>query len=412
MPLYIYKAADKNGLPASGEIWANDRKEAADNLSRDGLLPIIIEEKGSSSKPAGWQNFLQFLPFIKRINALDKILLTRHLSAILKAGIGLSEALEILINDTEKPAVKKILIEAKSAVENGEQLSSALGKYPQYFSPIFIGMVKSGEISGTLDNALENLFNQLFRDYDLSKKIIMAMIYPLILLIASAGIIVLMLTFVLPRMAKAFKGVGDQLPLLTKIFIYLSDIFSANPILTIFIFLFLIAGGFYFSRSVFGKKILFQIFEKLPIASELIKKLALARFGRSFKNLLSSGISAIQAIEMSASTVGNPTYQQSLINIVEELKKGSNLSSAFRSRPNLYPSFFASLISIGERTGSLEKSLDTVNSFYEEETDRLLKNIVSLLEPMLILVMGVVVALVALSVLLPVFKLIRMFQVG
>ena len=412
MPLYIYKAADKNGLPASGEIWANDRKEAADNLSRDGLLPIIIEEKGSSSKPAGWQNFLQFLPFIKRINALDKILLTRHLSAILKAGIGLSEALEILINDTEKPAVKKILIEAKSAVENGEQLSSALGKYPQYFSPIFIGMVKSGEISGTLDNALENLFNQLFRDYDLSKKIIMAMIYPLILLIASAGIIVLMLTFVLPRMAKAFKGVGDQLPLLTKIFIYLSDIFSANPILTIFIFLFLIAGGFYFSRSVFGKKILFQIFEKLPIASELIKKLALARFGRAFKNLLSSGISAIQAIEMSASTVGNPTYQQSLINIVEELKKGSNLSSAFRSRPNLYPSFFASLISIGERTGSLEKSLDTVNSFYEEETDRLLKNIVSLLEPMLILVMGVVVALVALSVLLPVFKLIRMFQVG
>lgn len=411
MPLYTYKAVDKNGRPTSGEILANNREEAVENISKDELLPIIVEEK-SMGKSSRFSDWTQFLPFFQKIGAIDKIILTRYLSTILKAGIGLTEALDIILNDAKKPLIRKVLQEAKAGVERGEPLSALFADYPRYFSPIFIGMIKAGELSGSLDNALDNLSNQLMRDFDLLKRVRMAMIYPLILLIGSGGIIILMMTFVLPRMAKAFKGMMAELPLITRFFIALSGYLSKNPVLTIFVFLFLIAAGFYFSRSVFGKKIIFQLFEKAPVASELIKKLALARFSRTFKNLLGSGVSAIEAIEMCSSTVGNPTYQASFLNIAEELKKGSNLSVVFKSQPDLYPGFFASIITIGERTGTLEKSLETLSSFYEEEVDRLLKTLVSLLEPLLIFIMGIVVALVALSVLLPIFRMTRMFQAG
>ncbi|MEK7657896.1 MAG: type II secretion system F family protein [Patescibacteria group bacterium] len=409
MPLYSYKAVDKNGSPTSGEILADSREEAVENLSRDGLLPIIVEEK-SVGKLSQFSDLAQFFPFFQKIGAIDKILLTRYLAAILKAGIGLAEALEIILNDAKKPLIRKILLEIKAGVERGEPLSSMFADYPRYFSPIFVGMIKAGELSGSLESALENLSGQLIRDYDLLKRVRMAMIYPLILLIGSAGIIVLMMTFVLPRMAKAFKGMLAELPLITRFFIALSDYLSRSPILTISVFFILIAAGFYFSRSVFGKKIIFRVFEKLPVASELVKKLALARFSRTFKNLLGSGVSAIEAIEMSALTVGNPTYQKSFLNIMEELKKGSNFSAVFKSRPALYPSFFANIIAIGERTGTLEKSLETLSAFYEEEVDGLLKNLVSLLEPLLIFAMGIIVAMVALSVLLPIFRMVRMFQ--
>lgn len=412
MSLYTYKAVNKEGKPINGDTWARNREEVIDILKKDGLLPLLIEEKETASKKSSLKKLLQFLPTFRKIAVIDKILFTRHLSTILKAGIGLSEALEIILNDAKKTFIRKIISEAKAGVEAGEPLSGVFANYPRHFSPIFTGMIKAGELSGTLDQSLENLSHQLFKDYDLLKRVRLAMIYPLILLIGSTGIIILMMTFVLPRMAKAFEDVIDQLPLITRFFIAISDVLSRNPILTIIIFLAAISGGFYLSRTVLGKKLLFQIFEKLPVASELIKKLALARFCRTFKNLLGSGVNAIEAIEMSASTIGNPDYQRDLMLIIKNLKKGANLSASFKNRPDLYPNLFSSIIMVGERTGTLEKSLETLSDFYEEEVDRLLKNLVALLEPMLIFIMGIVVALVALAVLLPIFRLVRMFQGG
>lgn len=411
MPLYTYKAVDKDGRPRAGEIRAENRAEAASLLSRDGLLPILLEEKGRAvSRMGGLGRSLRVLTPFQKVSALDKILLTRHLAAILRAGIGLVEALDILLADAKKPALQKILQEAKSGVERGEPLSSIFANYPQYFSPVFVGLVKAGEVSGTMESALDNLSGQLERDYNLLKQVRMAMVYPLILLIGSAGIIVLLMTFVLPRMAKAFRGVIGELPLITQFFIGLSGYLSRWPLLTIALFLALLAAGFYFTRSAWGKHLLFRWFERLAVVGELMQKLALARFSRTFKNLLSSGVPAIEAIETAATTIGNPTYTVSLMAITDELRRGSNLSAAFKARPELFPSMFASIVLVGERTGTLERSLETLAAFYEEEVDRVLKTLVSLLEPALIFVMGIVVALVALSVLLPIFRVVRTFQ--
>ncbi len=372
-------------------------------LSAKGLISLSIEEKRTGI-------FSGELHLFSRISALDKILFTRHLAATLKAGISLAEALEIISVDYKKPFVKRVLQEAQAGVQRGEMLSDMFARYPRYFSPVFTGLVRAGELSGSLDAAFDNLSTQLFRDYDLLKRVRLAMIYPLILLTGSTGIIVLLMTFVLPRMAKAFKGIVADMPFLTQILIDMSGYLGKNPYLTMGLFVGILVGLFYCGRTVWGKRLLFHVFERLPVSSELMKKLALARFARTFRNLVSTGVGAIDALEITASTIGNPTYERALHTIVGELKRGSNLAETFRFRPHLFPNFFTSLVMIGERTGTLDKSLATVSAFYDEEVDRLLKTLVSLLEPILLLIMGVVVALVALAVLLPIFRLVRSVQ--
>lgn len=403
MPLYIYKAVDKDGKHVYGELTMPSKKEVVAELSDDGLVPLSVEEKRAGGVGSDMVLFA-------RVTALDKILFTRHLAATLKAGIGLAEALDIIATDHKKPLMRKVIREAQAGIQRGEMLSDVFSRYPQYFSPVFLGLVRAGELSGTLDAAFDNLSTQLFRDYDLLKRVRLAMVYPLILLTGSAGIIVLLLTFVLPRMAKAFRGVVAEMPFLTQLLIDVSNAFSRNPYFTITLFIGLLVGGWYLSRTLAGKRILFRIFERLPVSSELIQKLALARFSRTFRNLLSTGVGAIDALNIAAATISNPTYEKEFLVIVEELKRGSNLSDAFRFRPHLFPSFFTSLVMIGERTGTLEHSFATVGAFYDEEVDRVLKTLVSLLEPVLLLIMGVVVALVALAVLLPIFRLVRSVQ--
>ncbi len=406
---FSYQAVDKDGRVFRGEIRAVDRRTAIAELSAQGLLPTRLAE-GSGKREHGSRFSLNSSISLGGVSTVDKILLARHLSVILKTGTSLREALDILYSDFEKPILRRLIAEARTHVEGGEPLSEFFNRYPRYFPPIFVGLIRAGESSGTLDNAFFSLYNQLSRDYDLLRRVRAAMIYPTILLIGSAGILVLMMTFILPRMAASFKGVVSELPWITRFFMAISEYLSRYPAVTLGTFLVLIAAGFFLFRSVRGRAITFFIFARLPVASELIKKLTLARFCRTFRNLLLSGVNAIDGIGIAATTVVNPTYTASLQGAIQEIQRGSSLSDAFRSKPKLYPSFFTSIVTIGERTGTLEQSLDTLSSFYEEEVDRLLKNLVSLIEPILIFVMGIIIALVALSVLLPIFRTVRMFQ--
>lgn len=390
-----------------GEIRAGTKEEAVQTLVAKSLSPMLVEEKRVMVRAA---QAPQKFSFEGRIPNIDKILLTRHLSVILQAGIGLAEALEIVIGDVKHVMLRNILLEARQSVEAGEQLSTVLSRYPVHFSPVFIGMVRAGELSGTLDAALENVSGQLFRDYDMVKRVRSAMVYPAILMVGSAGVITLMMTFVLPRMTKAFAGAFAELPAITKFLISISNVLARNPYITVGVLVAIIVGIFVFLRSAFGARVGFMALQRIPVSSDLIKKLALARFSRTLRNLLMSGVGAVEAIELCAATVGNPSYQRSLMHAVGNLKKGANLSDTFKLDRDLYPNFFSSIMLVGERTGTLEKSLKTLSDFYEEEVDRVLRNLVSLVEPLLIFIMGIVVAFVALAVLLPIFKIVRSFQ--
>ncbi|MEN9558711.1 MAG: hypothetical protein RL141_1080 [Candidatus Parcubacteria bacterium] len=410
MPSYSYKATDRNGTPVEGILQATTETEVFAALSAKKLFPITITLAQQEGDRARWR--LSSTPFSMGMSALDKILLIRHLSVILKAGIGLNEALDIVLQDTQKTTTKNILKEAKASVEMGEPFFRVFERHPRTFSPVFVGLIRAGETSGTLEQTLDNLMSQLLRDYNLLKSVRLAMVYPLILLLGSAGVILLMMTFVLPRMSRAFAGVLGELPLITQVFIRLSEVLGRNPLLTAITSVLLIGTLLITARTARGKRLLFLVFHRLPILRDLIQKMALARFSRTFQNLLASGVGVMDAIDISATTIGNPQFMDALMRMKEDLKKGMALSDAFRNRPKLFPSMFSSMITIGERTGSLNTSLGTLSAFYDEEMDRLLKTLVALMEPLLLLIMGLVVSGVALAVLLPMFRLVRIFQGG
>ncbi|MBI5306015.1 type II secretion system F family protein [Candidatus Wolfebacteria bacterium] len=407
MPIFVYKALNTEGKETHGEVQALDRQIAVDYLRRDNLTPFFLEEKGKFQKRQS--SFLNF-SFGLGISSIDKIFITRHLAAILKSGINLLEALEILEEDVQKPLMKKILKDAKINLERGQPLSMTFASYGKYFSPVFVGLVKAGEASGNLDSTLESLGEQLQRDYDLKKKVQSAMVYPAILLTATSLIVVLLMTFVMPRLMKALMQTKITLPLITRILISVSNVFSANPIQTVIIFLSLFLAIIVFYRSKIGKRIIFSFFEKLPVSGELIKKLALARFSITLRNLLKSGMPALESINLTAKTIGNIRYQEALLGIESELRRGAPLHEVFKKRGEFFPQLVVSVLAVGERTGTLERSLLVISNYYNEEVDRVLKNLVMLLEPLLLIIMGFVVAGIALSILLPIYQLVSSFR--
>lgn len=405
MPIYIFRAFNKEGTEQQGEVQAIDKAAALDYLRRDNLIPLYLEERGARRSIS-----LSSSLFGGSINIQDKVFLTRHLSAILRSGINLLEALEILEEDAQKSVIQKVLKDAKINLERGQPLSDTFASYPKHFSPVFVGLVKSGEMSGTLEDSLANLGEQLQREYDIRKKIQSAMIYPVILLFAASLIIVLLLTFVMPRMMKALVQAKIQLPLITRIMLYASDIFSANPLATISVFLSFIVFLFVVFQSKLGRRITFIFIEKLPLVGNLIKKFTLSRFALTFRNLLRSGMPAIEALDITAKTVGNFEYERALLAINFELQRGASLHEVFEKRSELFPQMVTRVIAVGERTGTLENSLLMISNYYNEEVERVLKNLVTLLEPILLVIMGVIIASIALSILLPIYQLMSSFH--
>lgn len=402
MAIFLYTALDSKESTRQGELQARDRQTAQETLVKEGYTVISLKEKGDVSR-----TFVSKFILFGRISALDRILLTRHLSSIIHAGIPLGEAIDILIfNNQKHSALTDILEEAKRNLEQGHPLSSVFAAYPEHFPAVFVGLVRAGEVSGTLEETLKNLGDQLLRDYELTRKVRSAMIYPVILLGASISVIILILTFVLPRLAVNFKQADIDLPLLTQFIVAISSLLSAHKLITIAVSVIFFGFWIWFLRRPSGKRFFIAIISRLPIASDLFQRLALARFARTLKNLIKSGVSLMEALEIVSVSVGNESYRKEFLTIREELRKGMSFADVFRKRENFFPRLVGSLVAVGERTGSLENALGTIADFYDEEVDRTLRTLVTLLEPLLLLIMGLIVGGIALSVLLPIYQLI------
>ncbi|OHB22635.1 MAG: hypothetical protein A2939_04475 [Parcubacteria group bacterium RIFCSPLOWO2_01_FULL_48_18] len=401
MPYYFYKAIDKQGSVQSGVVETGDKDAAADSLLRDGFVILNLEKRGGIGGGRGFGAF-----FFRKVSAVDKILMTKHLAVVVRAGLSLSEGLDVLIGETKNPLMLAIIKDAKRVLESGRPLSAVFSFYQKYFPPIFVGLIKAGEASGKLEENLDMLGNQVIRDYELMRKVKAALVYPVILLVASMGLIVLLLTFVFPRLVKVFQQAEVELPAITKAFIAVSDLLSRNSSLTVGIFLGILAACYIFYRSRFGKRWFRRLLKRLPVFGALLQKLAIARFSRALGNMTESGASIIEAINVSSSVVDDERYKDELEGVIEELKRGSSLADTFRKREEMFGRLVVSLVAAGEKSGTLKKSLDTVSDFYEEEVDRLLRNLVSLLEPLLLLAMGIIVGSIALSVLLPIHQFV------
>lgn len=402
--IFIYEAYDKNGALVHGEYEATNREEVVDFILRREMTPVLIKQLHEKKTGIDLST-----TFFEKITSVDILFLVRNLSATVKAGLSVVEALDILIADTEKKMMKEILQEVQALVKNGQPLSAGFANYAEKFPPVFLGLLRAGEASGQLDRTLAELGQYLSKEYGLRSKIKSALTYPVILLVASVGVVSLLLIFVLPRLTKAFAASGVQLPWVTKFFLGLSEMLTYSFLLDVAALAALVWFFVYFRTTIMGKKFFFGVATRVPVARDLIKKIALVRFSRTLGNLMAGGLSVVDSLESSAESIGNQKYEEAIRMVISDVRNGLSISGALAKFPDLFPRLLVSLVIVGERTGSLSEILITFADFSEEDVDNKLKDLTSALEPALLLVMGLLVGSIAFSIILPIYQLVGHF---
>jgi len=376
-------------------------REAVGRILRDkGFLPTFIEEKRESKIRLDVFKKLFF-----KVSLLDKMTFIKNLGVTLKAGLPVSKALKVVSEQMPNANFQKIIGDIAHRVETGQTLSDSMKHYPKVFSPIFYNMVKVGEQSGELDKTLKYLASQISRDYNLIRKTKGALIYPAVVLAALVVIGYLMFTFVLPRLTETFVEFEIELPLLTKVIIAVVDIFSKYSILVLILFIALAASFWYWKKTVPGTYVVHKINLKLPVVGKLVKKVNLARFTIIFSSLLRSGMPIVGALKITGETMGNVYYRDSLMEASEKVKMGIDLQASLLRHEDLYPPMVTQMIRVGEESGTMEETLAEVSNFYEAEIDDSVKNLSSIIEPVLVIVIGAVVGVLAVGLIMPIYNL-------
>ncbi len=398
---FRYTAFDIEGGIVEGDTEAKNAAEVLTWMSSRSLKPISVKSLG------GVDNGIFKGVLSQSINNTDKIFLTKYLSLMLKVGTDLFKAIDILITDFDKPSMKGLLTEVRDTLGKGQPFYITFAKYPKYFSQVFINLVKAGESSGTLDKVFEDLSKNLEKEQELKGKIKAALIYPVVLVVLSLLILFLMITFALPKIAETFLSAGIKPPLFSKIVFGVGLFLSKNILLVVlFIGSFVTFVWTFFFRTVVGSRIMMETFYRTPVIKDILYRLSIQRFASTLSSLLKSGMPIMQALEITADTVGSPEMRASLIRISRQgLAKGLTLGEAFR-KESYFPRVIVNLVSISEKSGHLESILATLAEFYESEIDSSIKIMVSFLEPALLLVIGLIVAVIALSIIVPVYQLV------
>lgn len=400
--LFSYKAKSKTGEILENVLEATDRFALSRELRSRGFTPLSISEKSNNF----FEKFSKIFNIFSRIKIGEQILLTKNLSGMIKAGLSLSRALSVLKKQAKNPKLDKILTSIMGDINSGETFSSALSKFPDVFSKLFVSMTRAGEESGNLAGALSDIGLNLEKSNSLTKKIKGALIYPGVILSAMIVIGVLMFAFVVPTLAGTFKELGVVLPLSTRIIIFLGNFFSNNLILTFAIILgvgFILYTAF---RSKFMAPYIDFTIIKIPVVGNLSKELNTARTARTISSLLLSGVSLTRAIEITEDVVQNIYFKKVLNEAKVGIEKGAPFSAAFEAHSDLYPIMMSEMIQVGEETGKLSDMLLEIALFYEEEIENKTKNLSTIIEPVLMIIIGAAVGFFAISMISPLYSIL------
>lgn len=401
MPKFIYIAYNQKGDLVEGEMETSAKNIVLDYMQKHDLFPVSIQEKKKRKDGVG-------ISFFESISVMDRIMFARNMALMMRAGISISEATDIMLDDAQKPALKKVLMHIKLQLERGSQLSDALAAFPRHFSKIFISLLKSGEASGNMENALMQIAAQLKKESDLRKKIRSAMAYPAILITASFGVMLLLTIVVLPKVSKIFSQSHVELPFITRMLLGFSDFIINQWPIAISLTALFVAALYVIRKSESGKLLMNAIARKTPIVNTLMQKIVLARFTSVLYSLLKAGVPIIKALEITAEAVGNALYRRVILRMTqEEIARGISFGMALKRRPDYFPRLTTSMIVVGERSGNLENMLDNLSQFYEDQVDDTLKTLVTVLEPALLLGVGLMVGTLALSIIIPIYQLIQ-----
>lgn len=399
MPFFDYIAVNEDCEEITGVVDSANSDVALETLTDQGFLVLSmkerVEKKGIATE----------IKIFQRVKVKDVVIFTRQLAVMISATLPVVQALRILVNQIESRTLKIIVSEVADSVDGGARLSEALNRHPKVFSTFYVSMVRSGETAGKLDQVLNYLADQQEKDYDLISKTRGAMIYPAFILFGLIAVGFVMMVFVVPKLTEVLKESGGELPMTTNMLIATSGFFSQFWWLFIIGAIGLVAGIRYYRKTSAGKKHIDFIILKTPIFGPLIfQKMYLVRFTRSLSTLLTGGVSLTEALKITADIVGNEVYKSAIKQTIEEVEDGNSIATVFKSSP-VVPNMVAQMLAVGEQTGRLDTVLNKLSDFYSREVDNAVSNLVTLIEPLILMMMGLAVGVMVAAILLPMYNL-------
>ncbi len=396
MPIYKWEGKTTKGTVKKGEMEAPSETAIRIHLRQQGIIPTKIGAKGKEIKIS--------LPFKQKVKQRSIAIFTRQLATMIDAGLPLVQSLDILSSQQENRVFKNIIRDIREDVESGSTFAGALKKHPGTFNDLYTNLVVAGEEGGILDNILTRLANYIEKAEALKKKVKSALVYPGVIVSVAIAVVIILMIFVIPVFETMFKSAGQNLPLPTLIVLTISKFVKKFVILIIpaLILLFYLFRRFY--RTNTGKTIIDRLLLKLPVFGMLFKKVSVARFARTLGTLVSSGVPILDGLNIVSKTAGNRTIETAILNARASIREGETIAEPL-NRSGIFPPMVIQMISVGESTGALDSMLSKIADFYEDEVDVAVSNLTSLLEPFLMIFLGVVIGGVVISMYLPIFQM-------
>ena len=406
MAAYVYKALDSKGKSLTGIIDADSPKAASIQLQKQGLFPSEINEQksGSATKGSGLNFEVDFSKLLQRVSAQELAEMTSQLETLLRNSIDVAESLQMLSEQTSNQMLKLALVEIRDEVRQGRSLAAAMRKHPKIFNNLYVSMIEVGQEAGNMDQVLARLKEYTVKMVALQQKVVTAVTYPALMGFISVSVVLGLFIGVIPRISTMFDSFGATLPLITRIMLGISNILQAYWWLIPIVGVIVIWGGRKYIQTPKGKKNLHIALLKLPLLGNLLRMIAISRFTRTLATLLRSGVPLASALPIARNVIGNVILEEAIDQANNNIIKGQSLSEPL-AKSGHFPPLMVRMIAVGERTGEIEELLFEASAVYDQRVDSQLSSLTSILEPLLIVVLGGFVVLVAISILLPMLNM-------
>jgi len=402
MSTFVFKAIDLTGGKARGEVEADSKQAVSDQLKQRGLIVLEIEDKHSSRQIE--------LAFLKTVKASELAIFSRQLATMISSGMSILRALYVLEEQTEGKFLKETIVAVRKDVEAGLSLSDSMSRHPKVFNPLFVAMTEAGEMGGLLEDALMRVADQLQKDAGLRRQIKAAMIYPILVIVFAVAVMMALVAFLVPVFVGVFKQFGGELPALTKISVFMSKVvthywwlmFLTTAVVTI--------TFIKWKKTSWGRRQWdhFRLHVPMKIGT-IVQQVAVARWSRTLASLTGAGVPLLQALEITGRTGGNVAVEEAMDGVIASVKRGGTIAAPLAQAP-LFPSMVTHMVGVGEETGALDEMLSRVAEFYEEQVEASVKALTSILEPIMIIVIGAIVGFIVISMYLPLFDVYNHIQ--
>jgi type IV pilus assembly protein PilC len=396
MSTYVFKAIDLAGVKAKGEVEADSKQAVSDQLKSRGLVVLDIADKHSSREIN--------LTFFESVNATELAVFARQLATMISSGMSILRALYVLEEQTESKMLKETIVAVRKDVEAGLSLSDAMARHPKVFSTLFVAMTQAGEAGGVLEGSLIRVADQLEKDASLKRQIKSAMIYPILVVVVAVGIMLALCAFLIPVFINVFKEFGGELPAITKVSVFASEVVTGY-----YWAMFLVTGAVVFTfikwkKTTWGRKQWDHFRLHIPMKiGTIVQEVAVARWSRTLASLTSAGVPLLLALDITGRTGGNVAIEEAMAGVIDSVKRGGTIAAPLAQAP-IFPTMVTHMVGVGEETGALDAMLDKVAEFYEDRVDASVKALTSIMEPIMIMVIGSLVGFIVISMYLPLFE--------